>query len=305
MRHPEKKGEPARRNWQPLLLGILALAAGLFAASAQPASFSGARALEYTRKAVEFGPRPPGSPALEALRGYMLAELKQRGCEITVDAFTAHTPAGPIVMKNILCRFAGTSGRAIVISGHYDTKLFRKFRFVGADDGGSSTGFLLEMARALQRQKRIDDVYLVWFDGEEAIGEWSATDGVHGSRHLAARWQADGTLKRIKALVNVDMIGDSDLGIMREMNSSQRLTELIWDTAHRMGYGKHFLSAGGATEDDHIPFVRRGVEAVDLIDFDKSYWHTPEDTMDKLSARSFDVVGAVLLKVVERLEGKR
>lgn len=284
---------------------LVMLAAGVFTASAQPAAFSGARALEHTRRAVEFGPRPPGSAALDALRAYMLAELKQRGCEATVDAFTASTPIGPIAMKNVICRFPGASGRAIVISGHYDTKLFRDFRFVGADDGGSSTGFLLEMARALERRRRVDDVYLVWFDGEEAIGEWSATDGLHGSRHLAARWAADGTLKRVKALINVDMIGDRDLGIMRELNSAPRLMDLIWETAQGMGYGGHFLRGGGAVEDDHIPFVRRGVEAVDLIDFDKNYWHTPEDTMDKLSARSFDVVGAVLLKVLDRLEGQR
>jgi glutaminyl-peptide cyclotransferase len=176
---------------------------------------------------------------------------------------------------------------------------------VGADDGGSSTGFLLEMARALQGRPRVDDVYLVWFDGEEAIADSSPTDGIYGSRHLAARWEADGTLKRIKALINVDMIGDKNLGIMRELNSSPRLMNLIWDTARRLGHGKHFLNHGGYVEDDHIPFVRRGVEAANLIDFDKDYWHTAGDTMDKLSARSFEVVGQVLLEVLKRLEGQR
>lgn len=273
--------------------------------AAAPHEFSGARALEYTRKVVAFGPRPPGSPAIHRLQAYLVAELKTRGCQLTKDTFTAQTPIGPVGMQNIICRFPGTSGRAVVFSGHYDTKRIPGIRFVGADDGGSSTGFLLEMAAALEGRPRRDDVYLVWFDGEESFGPWTATDSLYGSRHLAARWAADGTLARIKALINVDMIGDRDLGIMREETSSPALRELIWDTARRRGYGKYFLDAPGATEDDHTPFVRAGVNAIDLIDFDKTYWHTEADTMDKLSAHSFDVVGAVLLEVLDRLEGQR
>ncbi len=272
---------------------------------AAPREFSGARALEYTRKVVAFGPRPPGSPAIRKLQAYLLATLKPRGCQVTEDAFTAKTPAGPVAMKNIICRFPGASGRAVVFSGHYDTKQLPGIHFVGADDGGSSTGFLLEMAAALEGRPRRDDVYLVWFDGEESFGQWTDTDSLYGSRHLAARWNSDGTLARVKALINVDMIGDRDLGIMREQNSSGRLLELVWDTARRHGYGKYFLDTAGATEDDHIPFVKMGVNALDLIDFDKNYWHTAGDTMDKLGAHSFDVVGAVLLEVLDRLEGQR
>jgi Zn-dependent M28 family amino/carboxypeptidase len=272
---------------------------------AQAKDFSGARALEYTRHAVAFGPRPPGSEALGKLRAYILAELKTRGVKASEDAFTVSTPQGAVRMANILCRFPGTSGRAVAITGHYDTKLMRGMRFVGADDGGSSTGFLLEMAEALEGRPHADDIYLVWFDGEEAFGEWSATDSLYGSRHLAARWAADGTLARIKALINVDMIGDKDLDIMREENSSPALRELVWETAYQLGYGKYFLAQGGGTEDDHAPFLKRGVNALDLIDFDKAYWHTAADTMDKLSAHSFEVVGTVMLRVLERLEGQR
>lgn len=282
---------------------VLSLSIACLAAA--PREFSGARALEYTRKVVAFGPRPPGSPPIRKLQAYLAAELKTRGCRLTEDAFTAQTPAGPVAMKNIICRFPGSSGRAVVFSGHYDTKQLPGIRFVGADDGGSSAGFLLEMAAALEGRARRDDVYLVWFDGEESFGQWTETDSLYGSRHLAARWSADGTLARIKALINVDMIGDRDLGIMQEQNSSPRLLKLVWDTAHRRGYGKYFLDTAGATEDDHIPFVKRGVNAIDLIDFDKTYWHTAGDTMDKLSAHSFDVVGAVLLEVLDRLEGQR
>lgn len=278
--------------------------AGCLALAAQARDFSGPRAMEYARKAVSFGPRPPGSAALRGLRAYILAQLKLRGCEVTQDSFTGQTPLGGIPMINIIARFPGKSGRAVVFTGHYDTKSMPGIHFVGADDGGSSTAFLLEMAEALQGMPRQDDVYLVWFDGEEAFGKWSDTDSLYGSRHLAERWAADSTLSRIKALINVDMIGDKDLDIMEEQNSSPDLRKLIWDTAERLGYGKYFVDQGGPTEDDHIPFLRMGVNAVDLIDFDKSYWHAPEDTIDKLSPHSFEVVGTVLMEVLRKLEGR-
>ncbi len=282
---------------------LTALAAAALAATAD---FSGASALEYTRRVVEFGPRPPGSEASARLRSYLRMELSRRGCQLTEDAFTASTPLGPVRMVNLIARFAGRSGRAVVFTGHYDTKLMPGIYFVGANDGGSSTGLLVEMARVLAGRQHADDVYLVWFDGEEAIAQWSAQDGVYGSRHLAAKWAADGTLGRIKALINVDMTGDRNLGILKEGYSSRALQELVWNVARRLGYGRHFLDYGSLVEDDHVAFVRRGVNAVNLIDFEygpsNSYWHTEQDTLDKLSARSFQVVGDVLLEVLRELE---
>jgi len=177
--------------------------------------------------------------------------------------------------------------------------------FVGANDGGSSTGFLLELARVVNTMSHADDIYLVWFDGEEAFGEWSDTNGIYGSKHLADKWSREGALGRIKALINVDMIGDKDLGILQEGNSSPALLRMVWTTAHDLGYGKYFLDSGFATEDDHLPFVHKGVNALDLIDFDygpgNDYWHTEKDTMDKLSAHSLDVVGNVLVAVMRKL----
>jgi Zn-dependent M28 family amino/carboxypeptidase len=277
---------------------------GLTALAAQAHEFSGARAMEYARKAVSFGPRPPGSAALSSLRAYIVAQLKLRGCGVVQDAFTGHTPAGPVAMVNIIARFPGNSGRAVVLTGHYDTKKMAGMRFVGADDAGSSTAFLLEMAETLQGMPHDDDIDLVWFDGEEAFGQWSDSDSLYGSRHLAERWGADGTLGRIKALINVDMIGGKDLHIMNEENSSAALRKLIWNTAERTGYGKYFDKGEGSTDDDHMPFVKAGVNAVDLIDFDtskKTYWHTAEDTLDKLSTHSFEVLGAVLTEVLKQL----
>ncbi|HLK69983.1 MAG TPA: M28 family peptidase [Bryobacteraceae bacterium] len=264
--------------------------------------FDGKEALEITRRVVAFGPRPPASPAIHKLQAYLLAQLKSRHCEVQQDDFTAVTPNGPVAMKNIIARFPGTSGRAIVLTGHYDTKLLPNF--VGADDGGSSTGFLLEMASVIDGQSHADDIYLVWFDGEEAFREWTDTDSVYGSRHLAEKWSKENFLGRIKALVNIDMIGDKNLDLLNDTNSSQSLRQLIWDAAYRTGYSKYFQHDPSPTEDDHIPFVRLGVNAVDVIDLDYEPWHTPQDTMDKLSAHSFQVVGDVVtaaLKDIEKL----
>jgi glutaminyl-peptide cyclotransferase len=287
-----------------IALSVLCIAMGWLALAAQAHDFSGARAMEYARKTVAFGPRPPGSAALRSLRAYIVAQLKPLGCEVTQDSFTGQTPAGPIAMVNVIARFPGKSGRAVAVTGHYDSKKMAGMRFVGADDSGSSTAFLLELAETLQGMPHNDDIYLVWFDGEEAFGQWSGTDSLYGSRHLAERWAASGTLSRIKALINVDMIGGKDLHIMNEENSSPALRKLIWGTAERTGYGKYFDNTPSSTDDDHMPFVKMGVNAVDLIDFDtskKTYWHTPQDTLDKLSTHSFEVLGAVLTEVLKQL----
>lgn len=262
--------------------------------------FSGARAFEYTAKAVSFGPRPPNSPAIHKLQAYILGHLKTTGCAITEDNFNGQAPQGPVPMKNIICKFPGKSGKAIVLSGHYDTKTIPGF--VGANDGGSSTGFLMEMANVLAGAARKDDVYIVFFDGEEAYGEWSDTNSLYGSRHLADKWAVEGTTAKIKALINVDMIGDKDLDLAWNSGSAMSLQNLVWETAARLGYAKNFPHTGGVTGDDHVPFLQKGVKALDLIDFDDDFWHTTRDTMDKLSANSFQIVGTVVQSVLKQLE---
>lgn len=290
------------------MLGKKALILIFWSSVALAAGFDGEAAFRYTEKAVSFGPRVAGSAALEKLRQYILAELKPLGCEVSLDTFTARTPLGPVVMKNIIARFPGRSGRGIAVTGHYDTKLFKEFRFVGANDAGSSTGLLLALAHALAGKPRKDDVYLVWFDGEEAFVEWSASDGLYGSRHLAERWSIDNSARSLKALINVDMIGDRDLRIPKEINSSPTLVRLVWQAAADLGYKAYFTDQVVSIDDDHMPFVRAGVPALNLIDFDygprHSWWHTEQDTLDKLSPKSFQVVGDVVLETIRRLEAQ-
>ncbi len=277
----------------------------LFLLAAAP--FSGASAFEFTRQAVAFGPRPPGSPAIQKLQGFISAKLRSFGCEVSEESFTAATPAGAIPMKNILCRLKGSGGRrALVVSGHYDTKPMPGRPFVGANDGGSSTGFLLELARSSAGQSRKADLWIVFFDGEEAQISWTAQDSLYGSRHQAQKWAQSGFLARIEALINVDMIGDKDLNLLRDFNSSPKLVNLVWQVARDLGYSKYFESSGTAMEDDHMPFRRMGVEAIDLIDFEygtlNRNWHTERDTMDKLSPGSLEIVGRVVVETLRRLD---
>ena len=209
-------------------------------------------------------------------------------------------------MENIILKFPGKSGKAVVVTGHYDTKRIPMVHFVGANDAGSSTGFLIEFARAVAKMQHPDDIYVVFFDGEEAVGEWTDTNSRYGSRQLAEKWAADGTLSRIKALINVDMIGDKDLDVLNDGNSSQFLRDLVFKVAAKLGDSQYFHKEVGGIDDDHIPFVTAGVNAIDLIDFtygpNNSYWHTDKDTMDKLSPRSFQIIGDVVLGVVSELE---
>lgn len=188
------------------MLGTKALTVTLaLAACALAADFNGARALESARKAVALGPRPAGSPAIVKLQAMIRAELAANGWQVSEDMFVATTPIGKVTMRNIIGKLPGKSGRAVVFTGHYDTKAIPGVKFVGANDGGASTGWLLEMARVLPKLPRNDDVMLVFFDGEEAFGEWSNTNGIYGSRHLAETWNRNGTLIKIKALFNVEI----------------------------------------------------------------------------------------------------
>lgn len=282
---------------------IALIAVCLFGASSAPAApFSGNAALEYARHAVGFGPRPSGSEANKKLQAYILEQTRVKGAQVTEDSFVAKTPRGQVPMTNIIVRFPGTSGKAIAITGHFDTKYFPGRRFVGANDGASSTAVLLELAQALAGEARRDDVYLVFFDGEEAVGDWSDTDSVYGSRHLADKWRIDGTLRKLKALINVDMIGDKHLDILQDKNSDPNLRRLVWKTASDLGYQAYFTDETEPMDDDHMPFVRLGVPALDVIDFQYEPWHKDSDTLDKIGGQSMEIVGTVMLETIRRLE---
>jgi len=268
-----------------------------------------ARAFEYTREVTAFGPRYMGNENHKKLEHYILDHLK--GDDVEDDAFIVDTVEGKFPVRNIIAKFPGTKDGIIVILGHYDTNYpLRDTGYVGANDGGSSTAILLEFANQLRGKKRDGySVWLVWTDGEEAVKTWSDTDSVYGARHLAEKWEKDGTLKKIKALMVMDMIADADLDIIRVTNGAPWLLDLIYSAAERLGYQSHFYTLQGPIEDDHVPFVKRGVPSADVIDLDYGYQnvfhHTPQDTMDKLSPKSLQIVGDTTLETIRMVDQRQ
>jgi Zn-dependent M28 family amino/carboxypeptidase len=265
-----------------------------------PAEFDAARAYEHLKKLVDIGPRPAGSEAIKKTQQYISRELKSYGLKVIEDDFQADTTRGPVAMKNIIAELPGQSSDIVVISGHYDTKL--QAGFIGANDGGSSAAAVLEMARVLATTKLEYTLWFAFFDGEEAFVDWSANNGrdnTYGSRHMVSKLTSEGALKRVKAMVLVDMIGDKNLDLLRDAESTPWLVNVIWKTARRLGHSQHFLEAEGGYSDDHIPFKDAGVPVVDLIDFNygpsNHYWHTNQDTLDKVSGESLKVVGDVVI----------
>lgn len=282
--------------------------------------FDANTAFGHVKAQVEFGPRPAGSAALEKTREYLTRELKRYGLNPTFDEFTPPTPRGPVKMANVIAEIPGETTNVIMIASHYDTKYFKDFTFLGANDGGSSTGVLLEIARVMAAEKtagkpkRRFTYQFVFFDGEEAFcHEWSeclnGEDNTYGSRHLVQRLKKENSLDRVKALILLDMIGDQDLQIPREENSSGWLVETIWSTARQSGLAKYFPNRNQGITDDHIHFLQAGIPAVDLIDFDygsgdNTYWHTKEDTLDKINAQSLKIVGDVVLLSLPKIEAQ-
>jgi Zn-dependent M28 family amino/carboxypeptidase len=266
--------------------------------------FDGKRAFAYVAKQVSFGPRPSGSQAILQTQDYLQSELKSYGCAVETDSFTADTPIGRLPMKNILVKIPGDKPGVILLGTHYDTLL--KENFVGADDGGSSTAVMLELARLLCPQRGKYAVWIAFFDGEEAMKQWSDTDSRYGSRQMAAKLATSGELPKVKAFLLADIVGSHPLRIKRDSYSTKALTDLIWKAAARLGYQDIFVNEETGSQDDHQSFIKRGVPAVDVItDFSANgYWHTPQDTLDKVSARSLAVVGHVFLESVKQLQSK-
>jgi Zn-dependent M28 family amino/carboxypeptidase len=303
------------------LIRTAALALLSLAPLALPAQqhFNGAKAMEYTRQFVAIGPRWPTGP------GHLRAEEFLRNAfkhdQLEEDTFTANTPIGPVPMRNFIVRFPGKKDGIIVLATHYETNYpLRTINFVGANDGGATTGLLMAIADQLRPQtangKKLDgySVWLLFDDGEEAFNVWSDSDSTYGTRHLAAKWGRDGTLGRIKAFIVADMIGDKDLDIQHDTNSTEWLVALARQAAHKFGYDKYFFASAEPVSDDHLPFVQRGVPSLDIIDLDYgphtvehpegSYHHTAQDTLDKLSVRSLTISGDVFMETIRLINAR-
>jgi glutaminyl-peptide cyclotransferase len=303
---------------QPPLTSAVPSAAPQTGDDAPPAEktggFDGKRAFAHVAKQVGFGPHPSGSQAILKVQDYLLSELKSYGCTVETDAFSSDTPIGRISMKNILVKIPGEKPGVILLGTHYDTarsardpltgEVHPMPTFVGADDGGSSTALMLELARLLCPQRGKYAVWIAFFDGEEAMHDWSDTDSRYGSRQMAARLSTSGDIKKIKAFLLADIVGGRNARFLREASSTPALVDLVWSTAAKLGYSAIFLNDATSAQDDHDSFLKRGVPSVDVIgDFlHNGYWHTPQDSLDKISPKMLAVVGHVFLESVKQLQ---
>src|SRR5258708_5987177 len=265
-----------------------------------------ARAMQYTKEIVAFGPRWDGSKGMDQVRVYLKGKLKAD--QVEEDAFVADTSVGKVPMRNFIVKFPGTKDGVIVLASHYETNYWlRDIPFVGANDGAATSALLLAIADQL-RGKKLEgySIWLAFLDGEESMTrQWNNDDALWGSRHLAKKWQDDGTNKKVKAFLLADMIGDADLDIIRDGNSTPWLEDLVLQAATRLGYQSYFFATSSGVEDDHIPFARSGIPVADIIDlnygYNNSFHHTAQDTVDKLSPKSLQISGDVILETIRLL----
>jgi glutaminyl-peptide cyclotransferase len=257
--------------------------------------FSGEKALAHVERLVDFGPRPPGSDTIEKSRDYIENQLRLSGWQVTRQTFTDDTPRGKVHFVNLIARFPGQGNAApsFLLCSHYDTKTFDTIRFVGANDGGSSTGLLLELGRVLGRHGNLAArIELVFFDGEEAYDQYSENDGLYGSRYFARQLQASGA-KQFRGGILFDMVGQRSLKITLPMDSPAEMARDIFASAEALKLRSYFTYLDREMIDDHTPLNALGVPTIDLIDFSFAWWHTADDTIDKLSAQSLQSVGSV------------
>lgn len=292
------RGSKRANKWLIISLAVVLIAVVVAlgvqrGSSPKDSPFNEQRAWTDLRTFVGIGPRPAGSDAIAKARNYIVAELQKAGLKAQLEEFEARTPRGLRKMVNIHSVRPGSKPAVIALTGHYDTKIF-DFSFVGASDGGSSAAWVLEMARATANLKLENTLEFIFFDGEEAAVEWTDDDSVYGSRHDVDRRYRNGSLRQLKAMILVDMIGDKNLNIRRESQSTDWLKTIIWNTAQSFGYTREFLNEELEISDDHVPYLRAGIPSVDLIDFDYPAWHTAADTLDKTSSRSLKIVGDVV-----------
>ena len=261
--------------------------------------FSGENALRHVQALVDCGPRPPGSNEIECARKYISAQLESFGWQVWRQSFTDQTPQGPVNFVNLIATFprGDKSAPFFLLGSHYDTKYFPSAPFVGANDGGSSNGLLIEMARLLASKPQLaSKVQLIFFDGEEAYVNFTDVDGLYGSRYFA-RWLAfQDKAKQFRGGIVFDMVGDKSLTVTLPPDSPPAIARGIFAAADALNLRKHFTYFSSGITDDHTPLNAVGIPTIDLIDFDFPPWHTPGDTMDKISAESLQVVGSVALR---------
>lgn len=300
------------KHWKKALLVFQALELLLVAGCGpvDSSGFDGEKAFAETEALVAIRPRDAGTAGARRAAVHLESRLKERGLKTTIDTFSEETPAGKLFFNNVLGRIPGKTKRLIVLGSHFDTKAGISPEFQGANDSGSSSGVLMELARVLSEKGPMETEFLIaFFDGEECGEKYGPNDGLHGSRHLAQQIAKGGGVEHVEAVIVLDMIGDKKLNVTVPRNSSRALVKELFFAAHEQGVRPVFSLGKGSILDDHVPFMQVGMPAIDVIDFDygsepglNDYWHTPEDSMDKLSEESLQTIGNTVLQMIENLQ---
>jgi Zn-dependent M28 family amino/carboxypeptidase len=272
--------------------------------------FDGQQAYSEVEALVEISPRDAGTPAGRKAAEHIYKRLESFGIEAKIDSFEDQTPAGKKTMHNVVGRIPGKTDQWIILGSHFDTMPGIE-NFQGANDSGSSTGVLLELARMLGAAKTNPETGIIFafFDGEEGIAGYIPGDGLHGSRHMANQLKKSGEHKKIKAMILLDMVGDKDLHFTIPANCSHSLIKEVLDAAHTTGHRNRFsLSRNSIITDDHVPFLEAGIPAIDIIDFRfgskpelNDHWHTDADQLKNISAQSLEISGTITLQILKQL----
>jgi Zn-dependent M28 family amino/carboxypeptidase len=305
-----------------LAVGLVLIAATLRQSTAQSdnpervtiqqdhSPFQADRAYQDLEKILAYGPRKIASEAARKTRDYLEAELDAIGIKVQKHTFTANTPIGNVEMHNLIAKISGTEPGVILLGNHYDTKLYPGDNFLGANDGGATTAWMLEFARTVGPTREGRSLWLTWFDGEEAIKRWSATDGIYGSRQFVQYLKETNELQNIHTMINVDMIGDCHLSILKDRGAPEWLNATVWTIATKLGYKSHFSDFSQSVQDDHIPFRKANIPALEIIDFSyggskadhRKNWHTPNDTIERVCPESLQVVADVIYHAIPAVE---
>lgn len=279
--------------------------------SAVAMCINGEMAMSHVQELVSLAPRHPGTEGHRKTRAYIVNTLKQSTLtpqQLPFTAYTPHPDFPKVEMENISVRFDGQTEKRILITGHFDGKIIEKGTFYGANDSGSSTALLLEMARCLKLHPQKESVQLLFLDGEEAFVKWTDTDSLYGSKHFVAGLLEKNETDNIAAVINVDMIGDRHLQYVTEQNSTGWVFAALRETAEKMGHSDLFSGPAASVGDDHLPFLQVGIPAANLIDFNygpgwnsNSYWHTEADNMNHVSPDSMMITGQIVLSALPLL----
>ncbi|MCJ7582778.1 MAG: M28 family peptidase [Candidatus Aminicenantes bacterium] len=304
------------RRFTTVILGLFLLGGSQFHLFCQDASakkndfvsqISQKRIDRYFQEILRFSPRLPGSEIFQKCRSYLAVTLKSFSLNVWEEPFTASTPKGAIEMSNVVAEKKGDTSRIIYLASHIDTKIIDGIEIQGANDSGSSTAALLELAKVISSHKTKYTYRFVFFDGEESLGNnMNESDGLYGSKEHVRRLKVDNLVPSVHVMILLDMIGDKSPAINRDLNSSPELYSLFAACCQRLGYKD--LSTGKAASmfDDHVPFLRAGIPSLDLIDFDygpdNSFWHTEKDTAENVSVISIFKVAQVVANMLEAFE---